>query len=85
MSRRGAEEGTQNPKQAPGSELSVSTELQASLKPTNHEIMTWPKVRHLTDWVPQAPLVMLIFVKVLGTKDSRMKKAHIIQISEIQA
>ena len=37
MSRRGAErEETQNPKQAPGSEQAVSTELE----PTNREIMT---------------------------------------------
>ena len=57
-SRGGAEREreTQNPKQAPRSEKAVRTEPDTGLKPANHEIMTWAKVRHLTDWVTQAPL-----------------------------
>ena len=34
------ERETQNLKQAPGSELAVSTEPDAGLEPTNREIMT---------------------------------------------
>ena len=48
MSRGGAERGgrgeTQNPKRAPGSELSA----HAGLKSTSREIMTLAKVEHLT-------------------------------------
>ena len=47
------ERETQNPKQAPGSELSAQSK---GLKPRNREIMTWAKVGHLTDWATQAPL-----------------------------
>ena len=36
--------------------LSVSTEPDAGLELTNHEIMTWAKVEHLTDWATQEPL-----------------------------
>ena len=40
----------QNPKQAPGSELS------AQLKHMNCEVMTWAEVGHLTNRATQAPL-----------------------------
>ena len=41
MNRVGQRErDTQNPKQAPGSELAVSTEPDTGLEPTNHEIMS---------------------------------------------
>ena len=33
----------------------VSREPDTGLELTNHEIMTWAKVRHLTDWATQAP------------------------------
>ena len=33
----------------------VSPELDAELKPTNHEIMTWAKVGRLTNWTTQVP------------------------------
>ena len=38
--REEAERETQNSKQAPGSELSVSTEPEGGLEHVNHEIMT---------------------------------------------
>ena len=39
-----------------GSRLwAVSTEPDVGLKSMNHEIMTWAKFRHLTDWATQAP------------------------------
>ena len=40
---------TQNPKPAPGPEQAVSAEPDAPLEPTNHEIMTWAEVGHLTN------------------------------------
>ena len=49
---RGREGGRQNPKQAPGSELSA--EPDAGLKLTNRKIMTQAKVGRLTDWATQA-------------------------------
>ena len=40
-----------------GSRLwAVSTEPDAGLKLTDHEIMTWAEVGRLTDWATQAPL-----------------------------
>ena len=33
----------------------VSTEPDVGLKPMNHEIVTWTKVGHLTDWATQVP------------------------------
>ena len=49
MSREGAEREreTQNLKRAPG--WAVSTDPDAGLKPTNHEIMTWAEVGRSTD------------------------------------
>ena len=41
------ERETQNPKQAPGSELSAQSLM--GLKPTKHGIMTWAKEGRLTD------------------------------------
>ena len=51
---RGRERETQNPKQAPGSELSAQSPY-VGLEPTNREIVTWAKIRCLTDWATQAP------------------------------
>ena len=40
-----------------GSKLwAVSTEPDAGLELTDHEIMTWAEVGRLTDWATQAPL-----------------------------
>ena len=50
----GQGEETQNPKRAPGSELSAQS-LDVGLKLKNREIMTWAKVECLTDWSTQAP------------------------------
>ena len=47
--------GRQNPKQAPGSKLSVSTEPDGGLESMNCEIMTWAEVGCSTDWVIQVP------------------------------
>ena len=33
-----------------------SREPDVGLELTNHEIMTWTKVRHLTNWATQVPL-----------------------------
>ena len=39
-----------------GSRLwAVSTEPDAGLELTDHEIVTWAEVRRLTDWATQAP------------------------------
>ena len=39
-----------------GSRLwAVSTQPDAGLELTNHEIVTWAEVGHLTDWATQAP------------------------------
>ena len=49
----------QNPKQAPGSQLSA--EPDKGLELTNHKILTQAKVGRLTDGVTQVPLEVLIF------------------------
>ena len=49
-----SERETQNPKQAPGSELSAQPDTR--LKPMNYGVMTWAKVGCLTDWATQVPL-----------------------------
>ena len=53
-------EGTEregNKESKAGSRLwAVSTEPNVWLELINHEIMTWAKVGHLTDWATQAPL-----------------------------
>ena len=54
------ERETQNPKQAPGSELSAQSPMQG-LNP-HCEIMTWAEVGRLTDWATQVPLVMVFFI-----------------------
>ena len=45
-----------------GSRLwAISTEPDAGLKLTDHEIMTWAKVGRLIDWATKAPLNLVIF------------------------
>ena len=65
------ERETQNPKQAPGSEL-VSTEPDTGLELTDREIMTWAEVGRLTDWATQAPQssVFNSITKIPGIKFS---------------
>ena len=44
-----------------GSRLrAVSTEPDAGLELTDHKIMTWAEVGHLTDWATQVPPVIII-------------------------
>ena len=40
----------------------VSTEPEVGLEPMGHEIMTWAKVRHLTDWATHVPHHYLFFL-----------------------
>ena len=55
-SSRGGAEREGDPEYEAGSRLwAVSTKPDAGLELTNCEIMTWVKVRRLTDWANQAP------------------------------
>ena len=64
-SRRGSErEGVTESKAGSGF-WAVSTEPDARLEPTSHEIMTWAEVRCLTSWATQVPLILNIFFLVL--------------------
>ena len=46
-----------------GSRLgAVSTQPDAGLEFTNHEIVTWAEVRRLTDWATQAPPLFFFFL-----------------------
>ena len=66
---RGEREG--DTKSEAGSRLSaVSTEPNAGLEPTNCEIMTWAKVRRLTDWATQAPHGYLVLKGLPCTQES---------------
>ena len=47
------ERETQNPKQAPGSELSA--EADTGLEPMSPEIITWAEVTRLADWANEVP------------------------------
>ena len=42
----------------------ASTEPNMELKLTDHKIMTWAELRHLTNWATQVPL-WAIFVKYI--------------------
>ena len=57
---RGRDREAQNPKQAPGSELSAQSPAWG-VKPTNCEIMTWAEVRRLTVSATQVPQIDFIF------------------------
>ena len=50
MSRGGAEREGDRESEAGSRLWAVSTEPDAGLKPTDHEIMTWAEVGCLTDW-----------------------------------
>ena len=53
-----------------GSSLwAVSTEPDVGLKPMDHKIMTWAKVRFLTDWAIQLHLGVSIFKDFPGDSD----------------
>ena len=52
----------------------VGTEPDAGLKLTDCEIMTWAKVRRLTDWATQAPLTLGTFSdESVLTKSEKLK------------
>ena len=48
------EKETENPKQAPGSELSAQSRMWG-LELTNCEMVTWAEVWRSTEWATQAP------------------------------
>ena len=53
-----------------GGLFTVSAETNdAGLKHTNHEIMTWAQVSHLTDWATQVSLDLVEFYLVLSLND----------------
>ena len=60
----GGAETEGNPESKAGSRLwVVSTKRDMGLELMNHEIMTWPEVRHLNNWATQAPHPLIYFVK----------------------
>ena len=62
--RRGGaerERETQDPKQAPGSELSAQTPMRG-LNSQTHEVMARAEVECLTDWATQAPHDLVLFL-----------------------
>ena len=56
MSRVGAEREGGTKLEAGYRLWAVRTQPQVGLEPTNREIKTWAKVRHLTDWATQVSL-----------------------------
>ena len=56
-SRGGAERKGDTESEAGSRLWAVSTEPNVGLKPMNLGIMTWAKVRRLTDWATQVPQV----------------------------
>ena len=61
---RERERETQNLKRVPGSEVLAGSQGGTQThKPWGHEIITWAKVWHLTDWVTQVPQEFLYFLK----------------------
>ena len=63
MSGGGAEREGDTESEAGSRLWAVSTEPNMGLKPTNCEIMTWGKVRHLTDWATQVLLLLFPFYR----------------------
>ena len=55
VSKGGAEREGDTESEAGSGLWAVSTELDAGLELTDHEIMTQVEVRHLTDWATQVP------------------------------
>ena len=55
MSMGGAERGRDTESEASSRLWAVSTDPNVGLKLTNHEIMTWAKVRRSTHWATQEP------------------------------
>ena len=55
MSGRGAERGGDTESEAGSRLWAFSTEPDAGLELTDHEIMSWAELERLTDWATQAP------------------------------
>ena len=64
-SEGGAERKGDTESKAGSRPWAVSTEPDMGLEITNHEIMTWAKVGHSTDWAIQAPQIGSISIPVL--------------------
>ena len=60
MNEGGSEREGDTESEAGSSLWAVSTEPDTGLELTNCEIMTWAKVRCLTDWATQAPLIYFL-------------------------
>ena len=56
----GAEKGRDTESEAGSTLRAVSTERDAGLELTNHEIMTWAEVGRPTNWATQVPLFQTI-------------------------
>ena len=66
---RGRDRNTHTESEAGSRLRAVSTEPNARLESTNREIMTWAKVRHLTNWATQVPPDKLDFKPKTVTRD----------------
>ena len=72
--------GTQNPKQAPDSELSAQSPTWGSNPQT---VRSWPEVRRLTNWGPQAPPPYYsIYITVLKWQNYGNGKIHGFKVLE---
>ena len=74
-SRIGAEREGDTESKAGSRLWAVSTEPDAGLEPTDHEIVTWAGVRHLTHRATQAPQIAFFFTargcKTRTTRNSK--------------
>ena len=67
MSWEGAERERDTESEAGSRIWAVSTEPNAGVKLTNHEIMTWAEVGHLTDWATQVSLKFKYLLELAST------------------
>ena len=66
-SRGGAEREGDAESEAGSRLWTVNTEPEVGLKLTEGEIMTWTKVRRLTDWATQSPLIKWLWCSLHDT------------------
>ena len=64
MHREGTESGGWGRESQAGSTLTAESPAPYALEPMNCEIMTWAKVRRLTDWTSQVPLLLIAEPKI---------------------
>ena len=75
-SRGGAEREGDTESEAGSRLCAVSTEPDVRLKLMNRKIMTWAKVRHVTDWATQAPYLFIFkCLFIFGRERMRMSGA----------